>query len=88
MFSEYVLLDKKLFEEEIMRDDKAIIGKRNIFLKEFFEKIIKRLLIIRYGKIWNLFLENGIYNKNNGVDIDWNKIELNQDFIKGINRSY
>ena len=86
MFSEYVLLDKKLFEEEIMRDDKAIIGKRNIFLKEFFEKIIKRLLIIRYGKIWNLFLENGIYNKNNGVDIDWNKIELNQDFIKGINR--
>ena len=67
-----------------MRDDKAIIAKKNGFLKEFYEKIIKRLLVIRYGKIWNLFLENGIYNENNGVNIDWNKIELNQNFIKGI----
>ena len=84
MFCEYVLLDKKLFEKEIMKDDKAIIAKRNGFLKEFYEKTIKRLLVIRYGKIWNLFLENGIYNENNGVNIDWNKIELNQNFIKGI----
>ena len=84
LYGEYVLLDKKLFAEEIMRDDKAIIAKKNGFLKEFYEKIIRRLLIIRYGKIWNLFLENGIYNENNGVNIDWNKIELNQNFIKGI----
>ena len=84
LYGEYVLLDKKLFDEEIMRDDKAIIAKKNGFLKEFYEKIIKRLLVIRYGKIWNLFLENGIYNENNGVNIDWNKIELNQNFIKGI----
>ena len=84
MFAEYVLLDKKLFEEEIMKDDKAIIAKRNGFLKEFFEKIIKRLLIIRYGKIWNLLLENGIFYENNGANIDWSKIELNQNFLKGI----
>ena len=84
LFCEYVLLDKKLFEEEIMKNDYAIISKRNGFLMEFYEKIIKRLLIIRYGKIWNLFLKNGIYNENNGINIDWNKIELNQNFIKGI----
>ena len=42
------------------------------------------MLIIRYGKIWNLFLKNGIYNENNGINIDWNKIELIQNFIKGI----
>ena len=86
MFAEYVLLDKKLFEEEIMKDDKVIIAKRNIFLREFFEKIIKRLLVIRYGKIWNLFLEKGIFNQNNGVNIDWNKFELDQDFVRGINK--
>ena len=84
LFCEYVLLDKKLFEEEIMKNDYAIISKKNGFLMEFYEKIIKRLLIIRYGKIWNLFLKNGIYNENNGINIDWNKIELNQNFIKGI----
>ena len=86
MFAEYVLLDKKLFEEEIMKDDKIIIAKKNIFLREFYEKIIKRLLVIRYGKIWNLFLEKGIFSENNGVNIDWNKFELNQDFVKGINK--
>ena len=84
MFCEYVLLDKKLFEEEIMRKDKSIIDRRNAYLKDFYEKIIKRLLVMRYGKIWNLFLENGIYNENNGVNIDWSKIDLNQNFIKGI----
>ena len=84
LFCEYVLLDKTLFEKEIMKNDWAIISKKNEFLREFYEKIIKRLLIIRYGKIWNLFLENGIYNKNNGINIDWNKIDLNQNFIKGI----
>ena len=84
MFGEYVLLDKKLFEEEIMKDDKTIISRRNIFLKEFYEKIIRRLLVLRYGKIWNYLIENGIYNEKNGADVDWSKIELNQNFIKGI----
>ena len=85
-FCEYVLLNKKLFEEELMKDDKDIKAKRNIYLKEFYEKIIRRLLIISYGKIWNLLLESGIYTKNNRENIDWNKIELNHDFIKGINK--
>ena len=31
-------------------------------------------------------LESGIYTKNNRENIDWNKIELNHDFIKGINK--
>ena len=82
MFGEYVLLDKKLFEEEIMKDDKTIISRRNIL--EFYEKIIRRLLVLRYGKIWNYLIENGIYNEKNGADVDWSKIELNQNFIKGI----
>ena len=86
MFSEYVLLNKKLFEKEIMKNDKNIITQRDIFLREFFEKIIKRLLIIRYGKIWNLLLEKEIFNVNNGANIDWNKIELNEFLIQGINK--
>jgi len=83
---EYVLLNKKLFAEEIMKDDRSIRYRRNLYLKEFYEKITQRLLIIGYGKIWNLLLESGIYTKNNRENIDWNKIELNHDFIKGINK--
>ena len=86
ILSEYVLLDKNLFDKEIKRNDKTVKARTNIFLKEFYGKLIKRLLIIRYGKIWNLFIQNGIYNEQNGVNIDWSKIELNQDFIKGINK--
>ena len=83
---EYVLLNKRLFEEEIMKDDKSLKDRKNLFLKEFFEKIIQRLLIIGYGKIWNLLLESGICTKNSRENIDWNKIELNHDFIKGMNK--
>ena len=83
---EYVLVNKKLFAEEIMKDDKSIRYKRNLFLKEFYEKIAQRLLIIGYGKIWNMLLESGIYTKNNRENIDLNKIELNHDFIKGITK--
>jgi hypothetical protein len=86
MLSEYVLLDKNLFDKEIKRNDKIVKAKCNSFLREFYGKLIKRLLIIRYGKIWNLFIQNGINNAQNGVNIDWSKIELNQDFIKGINK--
>ena len=86
MLCEYVLLDKKLFEKEIKGNDKNIKAKTNAFLKEFYGKLIRRLLIIRYGKIWNLFIQKGIYNEQNGVNIDWSKIELNNDFTKGINK--
>ena len=83
---EYVLLDKDLFEKEIKVNDKYIKLKVNIFLREFYGKLIRRLLVIRYGRIWNLFIENGITNEQKGLNIDWSKIELNQDFIKGINK--
>lgn len=83
---EYVLLDKNLFEKEIKVNDKYIKLKVNIFLREFYGKLIRRLLVIRYGKIWNLFIENGITNEQKDLNIDWSKIELNQDFIKGINK--
>lgn len=83
---EYVLLDKNLFEKEIKVNDKYIKLKVNVFLREFYGKLIRRLLVIRYGKIWNLFIENGITNEQKGLNIDWSKIELNQDFTKGINR--
>lgn len=85
MLCEYVLLDKNLYDKEIA-NDKLIKTKSNIFLREFYGKLIRRLLVIRYGKIWNLFMNNGINKGKNGVDIDWSKIELNQDFIKGINK--
>ena len=85
MLCEYVLLDKNLYDKEI-GNDKLIKTKSNIFLREFYGKLIRRLLVIRYGKIWNLFIQNGINNAQNGVNIDWSKIELNQDFIKGINK--
>jgi len=83
---EYVLLDKNLFEKEIKVNDKYIKLKLNNFLREFYGKLIRRLLVIRYGKIWNLFIENGITNEQKGLNIDWSKIELNQDFTKGINK--
>jgi hypothetical protein len=83
---EYVLLDKNLFEKEIKVNDKYIKLKVNIFLREFYGKLIRRLLVVRYGRIWNLFIENGITNEQKGLNIDWSKIELNQDFIKGINK--
>ena len=86
MLCEYVLLDKNLFEKEIKGNDKNIKAKSNAFLREFYGKLIKRLLIIRYGKIWNLFIQNGIMNEKNGVDIDWSKIELGHDFTKGVNK--
>ena len=86
MLCEYVLLDKNLFEKEIKGNDKHIKAKSNAFLREFYGKLIKRLLIIRYGKIWNLFIQNGINNEENGANIDWSKIELNHDFTKGINK--
>ena len=83
---EYVLLDKNLFEKEIKVNDKYIKLKVNIFLREFYGKLIRRLLVVRYGRIWNLFIENGITNEQKGLNIDWSKIELNQDFTKGINK--
>ena len=86
MLCEYVLLDKNLFDKEIKGNDKLIRIKSHIFLREFYSKLIKRLLVLRYGKIWNLFIQNGINDEQNGVNIDWSKIELNQDFIKGINK--
>ena len=86
MLCEYVLLDKNLFEKEMKGNDKNIKAKSNAFLREFYGKLIKRLLIIRYGKIWNLFIKNGINNEESGVNIDWSKIELNHDFTRGINK--
>ena len=84
LLSEYVLLDKNLYDKEIK--GKIAKGKENALLREFFEKLIRRLLIIRYGKIWNLFIKNGISNSDkNGADIDWAKIDLNNNFTKGIN---
>ena len=55
---EYVLLDKNIFYRQIYATDFKVKEETKLYIKEFAEKAINRLIHILYGKIWNILNNN------------------------------
>ena len=83
--AEYIYIDKNMFYKHIYGMDSFVQAQTKIYTIEFFRKIIKRLLNIRYIKIWNLFLSNGV-DKNININIDWDKLENNEDIYNAVDK--
>jgi len=82
---EYIYIDKNMFYKHIYGMDGFVQEETKNCCIDFFRKTIKRLLNIRYIKIWNLFLANGVV-KNLNLNIDWDKIENNDDIYTAVDK--
>ena len=82
---EYIYIDKNIFYKHIYNMDGFVQDETKNFLIDFFRKTIKRLLNIRYNKIWNLFLANDI-DKNLNLNINWDKLENNEDIYTAVDK--
>ena len=82
---EYIYIDKNIFYKHIYNMDGLVQDETKNSLIEFFRKTMKRLLNIRYIKIWNLFLANGVY-KNLNLNINWDKFENNEDIYTAVDK--
>ena len=82
---EYVYIDKNIFYKHIYNTDGLVQDETKNCLIEFFRKTLKRLLNIRYIKIWNLFLANGV-DKNLNLNINWDKLENNEDIYTAVDK--
>ena len=94
---EYILLDKRIFYRQIYSTDYKLKEDTHIYIKEFIEKTINRLVHILYSKIYYLLscndmkilkrmkLLSGIQdnNKNDSNEIKnlMDEIELDQEFM-------
>lgn len=65
--------------------DSSVQEQTKLYIIEFFRKTIKRLLNIRYIKIWNFFINNDI-NKNSKISLDWGKLENDEDIYKAVDK--
>ena len=82
---EYIYIDKNMFYKHIYGMDGFVQEQTKNYCIDFFRKTIKRLLNIRYIKIWNLFLANGV-DKNMNLNIDWDKIENSDDIYSAVDK--
>ena len=82
---EYIYIDKNMFYKHIYGMDGFVQEETKNCCIDFFRKTIKRLLNIRYIKIWNLFLANGV-DKNMNLNINWDKIENNDDIYSAVDK--
>ena len=82
---EYIYIDKNMFYKHIYGMDGFVQDETKKCLLEFFRKTIKRLLNIRYIKIWNLFLANGV-DKNLNLNINWDKLENKEDIYSAVDK--
>ena len=82
---EYIYIDKNIFYKNIYGTDGLVQEETKICLIDFFKKTIKRLINIRYIKIWNLFLSNGV-DKNLDLNINWDKLENNENIYTAVDK--
>ena len=57
---EYVLLDKRIFYRQIYATDFKVKEETKLYIKEFAEKSVNRLIHILYGKIWSILTKNNM----------------------------
>ena len=55
---DYVLLDKKIFYRQIYLPEFKVKEETKLYIKEFAEKSINRLIHVLYAKIWNILNRN------------------------------
>jgi len=82
---EYIYINKNIFYKHIYGMDSYVQEQTKLYIIEFFRKTIKRLLHIRYIKIWNFFITNEI-NKNSKINIDWGKLENDEDIYNAVDK--
>ena len=82
---EYIYIDKNIFYKFIYGTDAMVQEETKSYVLEFLLKFLRRLLNIRYIKLWNLFLLNGI-EKNLIPNINLEKINQNEDIYKVVNK--
>jgi len=82
---EYIYIDKNIFYKHIYGTDSLVQEETKSYVLDFLRKIMKRLLNIRYIKLWNLFLTIGV-DKNLSSSINLEKMQHNEDIYKVVNK--
>ena len=75
---EYIYIDKNIFYKHIYGTDTLVQEETKNYVLDYLKKIMKRLMNIRYTKIWNLFLSNGL-DKNINPNINVEKMQQTED---------
>ena len=82
---EYIYIDKNIFYKHIYGTDSLFKEDTKSYVLDFLRKIMKRLLNIRYIKLWNLFLTIGV-DKNLNSSVNFEKMQHNEDIYKTVNK--
>ena len=82
---EYIYIDKNIFYKHIYGTDSLVQEETKTYVLDYLRKIMKRLLNIRYIKLWNLFLSIGI-DKNINSSINLEKMQHSEDIYKAVNK--
>ena len=72
---EYALLDKRIFYKQIYGPDFQVKEETKLYIKEFVEKAINRLIHLLYSKIWNILSRNNMNIFKNIKNIPFDKKE-------------
>ena len=81
---EYIYIDKHIFYKHIYGTDSMVQEETKTYILDFLRKVMKRLLNIRYIKLWNLFLSIG-FDKNLNSNINIEKMQYNEDIYNTVN---
>ena len=82
---EYVHINKKIFYKFIYGTDSFVQEDTKLYVLDFLRKIMKRLLNIRYIKLWNFFLSVGI-DKDIQSSINLKKMEKTENIYEIVNK--
>ena len=83
MKGEYIYIDKNIFYKHIYGNDYTVQEETKNYVLEYMRRLIKRLLNIRYIKLWNYFLSIGI-DKGFNPDINFEKSEYKENINKDL----
>ena len=82
---EYIYIDKNIFYKFIYSTDAIVQEETKSYVLEFLLKFLRRLINIRYIKLWNLFILNG-KEKKLISNINLEKMQQNEDIYKVVNK--
>ena len=82
---EYIYIDKNIFYKHIYGTDSLVQEETKNYILDYLKKIMKRLLNIRYSKLWNLFLSNG-FDKILNSNINFEKTQYGEDIYDAVNK--
>ncbi len=82
---EYIYIDKNIFYKQIYGTDSLVQEETKSYVLDYLRKFMKRLLNIRYIKLWNLFLSLGI-DKTFNPNINLEKMQQSEDIYKTVNK--